>query len=64
MHLEIERKFLVIIENWDTSIEGVPYRQGYLAINDKNVVIIPASKAKLKLLIVKIIRSAFNPLLI
>ena len=38
MYLEIERKFLVIIENWDTSIEGVPYRQGYLAINDKNVV--------------------------
>ena len=38
MHLEIERKFLVKIENWDASIEGVLYRQGYLAINDKNVV--------------------------
>ena len=38
MPLEIERKFLVILENWDTDIEGIPYRQGYLAINDKNVV--------------------------
>ena len=38
MPLEIERKFLVKLENWDTDIEGIPYRQGYLAINDKNVV--------------------------
>ena len=38
MLLEIERKFLVKLENWDTDIEGTPYRQGYLAINDKNVV--------------------------
>ena len=38
MPLEIERKFLVILENWDTDVEGIHYRQGYLAINDKNVV--------------------------
>ena len=38
MPLEIERKFLVKLENWDTDIEGIPYQQGYLAINDKNVV--------------------------
>ena len=38
MPLEIERKFLVKLENWNTNIEGIPYRQGYLSINDKNVV--------------------------
>ena len=38
MALEIERKFLVKLENWNTDIEGIPYQQGYLAINDKNVV--------------------------
>jgi len=25
---EIERKFLVKLEQWGTKIEGVPYRQG------------------------------------
>ena len=38
MPIEIERKFLVKLENWNTNIEGIPYRQGYLSINDKNVV--------------------------
>lgn len=38
MALEIERKFLVRLEYWGTEVEGVPYRQGYLGINDKNVV--------------------------
>ena len=38
MAIEIERKFLVKLENWNTDIEGILYQQGYLAINDKNVV--------------------------
>jgi len=37
MALESSRKLLVKLEHWETKIEGVPYRQGYLSINDKNV---------------------------
>ena len=32
MGLEIERKFLVVDDSWNTGAHGVHYRQGYLAV--------------------------------
>lgn len=37
-HLEIERKFLVIRDDWRNGPPGVRYRQGYLARSDSCVV--------------------------
>ncbi|MBT3663507.1 MAG: CYTH domain-containing protein [Candidatus Marinimicrobia bacterium] len=38
MAIEIERKFLMDLSYWDEGSEGVPYRQGYLAVTQMGIV--------------------------
>ncbi|MBN4081452.1 CYTH domain-containing protein [Caldithrix abyssi] len=38
MAKEIERKFLMDLTHWPDDTEGVPYRQGYIAVTDYGIV--------------------------